>query len=115
MNQRFNNKKKIQVSITFSESVSEYTRPGRYSGGKYALAVSGGASCNVTLPRDVNSRVCGVTTGPTPEPPTTPPSATNGTVRFNYETTVHPFFSLIIILQSILSQSSWYIETLRTA
>lgn len=57
----------------FSESVSEYTRPGRYSGGRYARAVSGGASCSKTLPRSVSSSVCGVTTGPALEPPTTPP------------------------------------------
>lgn len=41
----------------FSESVSEYTRPGRYSGGRYARALSGGASCSKTLPRGVNSNV----------------------------------------------------------
>lgn len=57
--------------------MSEYTRPGRYSGGRYALAVSGGASCNKTLPRGVNSKVWGVTTGPALEPPTTPPSVTD--------------------------------------
>lgn len=104
-NQKRKGRGRKRMRLTFSESVSEYTRPGRYSGGKYALAASGDADRSMTLPRGVNSKVWGVTTGPTPEPPTTPPSATNGTSSFNYK---------ISLIKALNALSSIFIKLLKT-